>query len=76
MSAPPASLPYAGQHGTNHTDECDESYYGIEPADEDIGDDDPIEIESWSGKVAMEILLFLLHNSLFILKIGAKIRRR
>ena len=65
MSAPPASLPDAGHHGTNHTDECEETNHGIEPPDDDIGDDNPIEIQSWSRKVAMEILLFLIiliHN--------------
>ena len=44
MSAPPAPFPNAGHHGTNHADECDESYDRIEPSDDDIRDDDPIEV--------------------------------
>ena len=44
MTAPPAPFLDAGHHGTNHTDECDESYNGIEPPDDDIRDDDPIEV--------------------------------
>ena len=68
MSAPPASFPDAGHHGANHADECDESYHRIEPSDDDIGDDNPIEIQSWSRKVAMEILL-LLHIPYLFLKL-------
>jgi hypothetical protein len=60
MSAPPASLPDAGHNGANHADECDESYHRIKPSNDDVCDDDPIEIQSWSRKVAMESL-FLLH---------------
>jgi hypothetical protein len=43
MSAPPTSLPDAGQYGTNHTDYGYESYNGIEPPDDDVCDDYPIE---------------------------------
>ena len=60
MSAPPASFPNASHHGTNHANECDESHYRIEPSDDDIRDDNPIEVYSWCRKVAMEF--FLLHN--------------
>ena len=61
MTAPPAPFPDAGHHGTNHTNECDESNNGVEPSDDDIRDDDPIEVLSWCRKVAMEVL-FLLHS--------------
>ena len=44
MPAPPASLPDAGHHGTNHTNECHEPHDGVEPSDDDIRDDDPIEV--------------------------------
>ena len=60
MSAPPAPFPDASHHGTNHANECDESHYRIEPSDDDIRDDNPIEVYSWCRKVAMEV--FLLHN--------------
>jgi hypothetical protein len=44
MSAPPASLPDAGHHGTYHANECDKSHNGEEPPDDDIGDNNPIEV--------------------------------
>ena len=44
MTAPPTPFPDAGHHGANHTNECDESNNGVEPSDDDIRDDDPIEV--------------------------------
>ena len=60
MSTPPAPLPDAGHHRANHTDECDKSDNRIKPSDDDVCDDDPIEIQSWSRKVTVEVLLFLI----------------
>ena len=65
IAAPESASPDGGEHRTNHADECDESYHRIKPSNDDVCDDDPIEIQSWSRKVAMEILLFLIiliHN--------------
>ena len=31
----------------------------IKPPDDDIGDDDPIEVQSWSRKVAMKLLFHI-----------------
>ena len=58
------SYRFGGEHRTNHTDECDESDDRIKPPDDDIGDDNPIEIQSWSRKVAMELFFLILcsHN--------------
>lgn len=59
MAAPEAPSPYRGQHWTNHTDKRDESYDRIEPPDDDVGDDDPIEVQSRRSKMTMKIHLFL-----------------
>ena len=58
MSAPPAAFPYTGHHGAYHTDDGEESYYGIEPTDDDVRDDDPVERLSWSLEMSVESFLY------------------
>jgi hypothetical protein len=60
MSAPPTSFPDAGQHGANHTDDGKEAYYGIEPSEDDVRDDNPIERPTWN--IEMSVESFLWHN--------------
>ena len=43
MSAPEAASPDAGEHRTYHTNEGHQAYHGEEPAQQDVGDDNPVE---------------------------------
>jgi hypothetical protein len=63
MSAPPAALKDARHHWSNHTDECQQANHWEKPAEDDVGDDDPVERQPWRLKMSMESLL--CHNSIF-----------
>ena len=60
MSAPPASLPDAGQHGTYHADNGDESYHGEEPAKYDVCEYNPVERQPWTLEMSVETFLLMI----------------
>ena len=58
MSAPPASFPYAGHHGANHADDGDKPYYGEEPGEYNVCEDNPVEWQPWSLEMSVELFLY------------------
>ena len=59
MPAPPASLPDAGHDRTNHAYDSNEPYYGEEPSEHEVCEDNPIE---WlTGSVVVSVKSFSCH---------------
>ena len=54
MSAPPATFKDARHHRADHTDDGQQANHWEKPAEDDVGDDDPVERQPWSLKMSME----------------------
>ncbi len=70
MSTPPASLEYARHHRAYHTDDGEQSHYGEEPSEDDVGDDNPVERYPW--RLKMSVKSFLCH----IINLFAKVVKK
>ena len=57
MSALPATFKDARHHRADHTDDGQQANHWEKPAEDDVGDDDPVERQPWSLEMSMESFL-------------------
>ena len=69
MSTPPATFPNAHYYRTYHAYQSQQSYNGIEPTDNDVCNDNPIEGKTRSSKVSMKTFLCHLFNYYFFINV-------
>ena len=60
MAAPVSATPDGGQHRTYHADECQQANNRIEPCDDEVGEEYPIERQAFGLEMPVKVLFFVL----------------
>ena len=60
MAAPVSATPDGGQHRTYHADECQQANHRIEPCDDEVGEEYPIEWHAFGWIMPVEVLFLVL----------------
>ena len=60
VAAPVSASPDGGQHRTYHADECQQANHRIEPSDDEVGEKDPIEWQTFGLEMPVEVLFLVL----------------